>query len=356
MGNNDSQRDNLDFNSLVSIVILNYNAGSLLLECVDSIFKTNYEHYEVIVVDNASKDNSHKECKEEFPKIHLIENKENLGYCEGNNVGIRQVKGDYTVILNPDTIVDPNWLNELIRAYKTYGDGLYQPKFLTTSDHSVLMSTGNMIQLFGFGFSRGKGESDFGQFEQNEIIGYASGTCLFTSTHLLRELGMFDPFLFAYHDDLDLGWRAALQGIKSYYVPKSIVYHPPEGFSFKWSPYKFYLLERNRQYCILTHYSRSTLYKLLPYLVLVDVAIFFFYLRKRMLRLKIKASFDIIKNRRTIKQKYLEIQNNRKVNDRKIIQRFLDEISIPKAVNDKTSSRLFNRFVGALSKSARRYI
>lgn len=356
MERNESQNDNLDFKSLVSIVILNYNAGNLLLECVDSIFKTNYERYEVIVVDNASKDDSHKQCKEKFPEIHLIENKENLGYCEGNNVGIRQTKGDYTVILNPDTIVDPNWLRELILAYQTYGDGLYQPKFLTTSDHSVLMSTGNMIQLFGFGFSRGKGELDLGQFEQNETIGYASGTCLFTSTNLLRKLGMFDPFLFAYHDDLDLGWRAALQGIKSHYVPKSIVYHPPEGFSFKWSPYKFYLLERNRQYCILTHYSRSTFYKLLPYLILVDAAIFFFYLRKRMLRLKIKASFDIIKNRHTIKQRYLEIQNDRKVNDRKIIQNFSNEISVPKAVNDKTGSRLFNGFIRTLSRTARRHI
>ncbi len=356
MERNESKNDDLDFKSLVSIVILNYNAGNLLLECVDSIFKTNYEHYEVIVVDNASKDSSHKKCKEEFPKIHLIENKENLGYCEGNNVGIRQAKGNYTVILNPDTIVDPNWLKELIVAYKTYGDGLYQPKFLTTSDRSVLMSTGNMIQLFGFGFSRGKGELDLGQFEQNETIGYASGTCLFTSTNLLRKLGMFDPFLFAYHDDLDLGWRAALQGIKSHYVPKSIVYHPPEGFSFKWSPYKFYLLERNRQYCILTHYSRSTFYKLLPYLILVDVAIFFFYLRKRMLRLKIKASLDIIKNRRAIKQRYLEIQNDRKVNDRKIVENFSDEISVPKAVNDETSSRLFNKFIRTLSRLARRHI
>lgn len=356
MERNESQNDNLDFKSLVSIVILNYNAGDLLLDCVDSIFKTNYEYYEVIVVDNASKDSSHKKCKEKFPKIHLIENKENLGYCEGNNVGIRHAKGDYTVILNPDTIVDPNWLKELILAYKVYGDGLYQPKFLTTSDHSILLSTGNMIQLFGFGFSRSKGELDLGQFEHNETIGYASGTCLFTSTNLLRKLEMFDSFLFAYHDDLDLGWRAALQGIKSHYVPKSIVYHPPEGFSFKWSPYKFYLLERNRQYCILTHYSRSTFYKLLPYLILIDIAVFFFYLRKGMLRLKIKASFDIIKNRHVIKQQYLKIQKNRKVNDRKIIENFSDEISVPKAVNDESSSRLFNRFIRTLSGLARRHI
>ena len=89
-----------------------------MLNCVESVFKTNYNNFEIIVVDNVSKDQSHLKCKEKFEKIHLIENKENLGYCEGNNVGIRQVKGDFIVILNPDTIVSENWLTEIMSAYK----------------------------------------------------------------------------------------------------------------------------------------------------------------------------------------------------------------------------------------------
>ena len=340
----------------VSIIILNYNAGELLLECVASVFKTNYKNYEVTVVDNASKDESHKKCKEKFQSIHLIENKENLGYCEGNNVGIRSAKGDFIVILNPDTMVDPDWLRELILAYGHYGDGLYQPKFLTTTNHEILMSTGNMIQLFGFGYSRGKGDLDKKQFEKPETVGYASGTCLFTSSKVIREVGMLDPFLFAYHDDLDLGWRAALQGINSYYIPKSIVYHPPEGFSFKWSAHKFYLLERNRQYCLLTHYSRSTLYKILPALILVEIAVFIFYLTKRMLTLKIKAHYDIIKNRKIIKNRYDELQKARKISDEEIIKRFQDEVFVPKEVADKISNRLFNNFVKNLSKIAKHFI
>ena len=71
-------------NPLVSIIILNYNAGELLLNCVDSVFKSTYTNFEVLVVDNLSTDNSHIRCKEKFEKIQLIENKENLGYCEGN--------------------------------------------------------------------------------------------------------------------------------------------------------------------------------------------------------------------------------------------------------------------------------
>ena len=152
-----------NLSDLVSIVILNYNAGDLLLDCISSIFKSNYKNFEIILVDNVSKDQSHKKCKEKFPNITLIENSENLGYCEGNNVGLQKVNGNFVVILNPDTLVDPYWLDELLKAYKKNGDGLYQPKFLATTDHSMLLSTGQMIQIFGFGYSRSKGDTEIGR-------------------------------------------------------------------------------------------------------------------------------------------------------------------------------------------------
>ena len=341
---------------LVSILILNYNAGKLLLECVESVFSTNYSNFEVLVIDNASDDNSHKICKEKFDRIYLIENKTNFGYCEGNNVGIQKAKGEFIVILNPDTVVDSNWLNELIAAYYTYGEGIYQPKFLTTTNHKILMSTGNMIQLFGFGFSRGKGQIDKDQFDKLEKIGYASGTCIFTTKEIFLKIGMFDPFLFAYHDDLDLCWSGALQGINSYYVPKSIVYHPPEGFSFKWSSFKYYLLERNRLYCILTHYSRATFYKMLPALILVEITIIIFYVKKRMLKEKIRAYLDIIKNRRKIGEKYLVIQKNRVVSDEEIIKNFSNEIYVPSQVTNEESNKLFNSFIGNLSRFVKHFV
>ena len=356
MNGNNIKMKNIEKSStpLVSIIILNYNAGNLLLDCVDSIQQTNYNNYEIIVVDNNSTDESHVKCSKKFPTISLIENTENLGYCGGNNVGIKYAKGDYIIILNPDTLVDPNWIKELILAYEKYGDGLYQPKFLTTTDHNRLMSTGNMIHLFGFGFSRGKGEFDDGKFNEHEIIGYASGTCLFSKSKIFKKLDMFDSFLFAYHDDLDLGWRAAMIGIHSHYVPKSIVYHPPEGFSFKWSNFKFYLLERNRQYCILTHYSRSTFIRLIPYLVLVEIFVSIFYLKKRMLTHKIKATWDLMKNWKKINQRYKQIQKFRTVNDKNIIMSFRNDISVPKDVASEHSNNLFNYFITTLSKIARK--
>ena len=344
-----------NLNPLVSIIILNYNAGNLLLNCVDSVFKSTYPNFEVLVVDNISTDNSHVVCKKKFEKIHLIENKENLGYCEGNNVGIRNANGEFVVILNPDTIVEPNWLNHLMSAYNEFGEGLYQPKFFSLNEKHVLQSTGNMLHIFGFGFAKDKGKIDDEKMESIEKINYASGTCLFTSKIVLDKIGLLDPFLFLYHDDLDLGWRAAHIGINSFYVPKSIIYHA-ESYSIKWSSKKFYWLERNRKYCLLTHYSKETYAKMRFSLFLVDLCVWLFYLSKGFLVAKIKAELDIFRNRKTIKIRHNQLEKMKIVSDKDLIEKFPDEIFVPKNVSEPVFNQLFNKILSALSKKVKKKI
>ena len=338
---------------LVSIVILNYNAGKLLDDCLHSIHKTEKVNFEIILVDNASTDKSYKEYTQKFPDVNLIENSKNLGYCEGNNVGIRATKGEFVVVLNPDTIVNPTWLHELLHAYKKNGEGIYQPKILATTDHDMLLSYGQFIQLFGFGYSRGKGETHIEGSNNIEKIGYASGTCIFTSKKIIEKLNLFDPFLFAYHDDLDLCWRASMLGINSFYVPSSVIFHPIEGYSFKWSKFKFYLMERNRQYCLLTHFSKSSYFKMLPSLILVDFAVSLFYLKKGMFGTKIRTSLNILKNLTKISKKYQEIQSTRILSDKEIIKIFQDKIQVPKWVVSEESNEIFNNFLNKLSKITR---
>ena len=339
--------------SLISIIVLNYNAGKLLDECINSIHKTEKVNFEIILVDNASTDKSYRECAQKFPNIRLIENKKNLGYCEGNNVGIRVAKGEFIVVLNPDTLLNSNWLYELIQAYRKNGEGIYQPKIIATTDHGMLLSSGQFIQLFGFGYSRGKGEKHIEGSKNIEKIGYASGTCIFTSKRIIEKLNLFDPFLFAYHDDLDLCWRASMLGINSFYVPTSVIFHPIEGYSFKWSKFKFYLMERNRQYCILTHFSKSSYFKMLPSLILVDFAVSLFYLKKGMFATKIKTSLNILKNLSKISKKYKEIQSTRILSDKEILDIFQDKIQVPKWVVSEESNELFNNFLNRLSKTTR---
>ena len=340
---------------LVSIIILNYNANQLILDCIESITKTNYENFEIIVVDNASTDNSHIKCKEKFEKIRLIENEKNLGYCEGNNVGIKNAKGELIVILNPDTIVHPDWLSELIRVYNEHGEALYQPKHLSLNEKSVIMSTGNMMHIFGFGYAREKGKKDVNQYNEIEQIGYASGTCLFAPVSVLNKVGLLDPFIFLYHDDLDLGWRAAQLGIKSYYVPSSIIYHA-ESYSLKWNSEKFFWLERNRKYCLLTHYSKDTYSKISSTLALVDLLIWLFYFSKGFLGSKIRAELDIRRNKKKISERYEQLENRKKISDKDLVMNFPDKIYVPSNVSGKNINSIFNSLIERLSKRAKKAI
>jgi len=330
-----------------SIIIVNYNAGELLENCILSVLKSDFDDFEVILVDNASTDQSHIICKEKFPNITLIENKENLGFCEGNNVGFRYAKGDFIVLLNPDTEVESNWLKELHKAYEIHGEGLYQAKLMNLEDKIRFDSAGNMLTLFGFLYIRGLNEKDQGQFEEIEKVGFPSGACLFTSRTTLKKLDHFDPYLFAFYEDISLAWRAALIEIKSYYVPKSIVFHK-SGHSFKKGEKKIYLMQRNRWYCLLTLYSRKTFYRIFPSLILLEIIVFFYYLLAGMAKGKILAYRDIIKDRKLLNQRYKDIQKNRKISDKEIINNFLylPSFKIPKA----GSSRIFYYLDKALKK------
>ena len=337
---------------LVSVIVLNYNAGELLLNCVDSLKKSTYTNLEILVVDNISSDNSQKKCKEKFPEIKLIQNNENLGYCGGNNVGIKEAKGKFIVILNPDTIVEPNCISELVSAYNKFGEGLYQPKILSLTEENIIQSTGNMLHVFGFGFARDKGNKVMDKIEETEKIGYASGTCLFTSREVIDKVGLLDEFLFLYHDDLDLGWRAAQIGINSYYVPKSKIFHV-ESYSLKWSSKKFYWLERNRKYCLLTHYSKETYKKMKFSLMLVDLFVWAFYFSKGFLGAKIKAELEIKKNKEIIEKKFQELENRKKISDEKLIQNFPDEIFVPINVSQESMNKTFNSILTKLSKNVK---
>ena len=341
---------------LVSIIVLNYNAKDILIDCIDSVFQSNYQNFEVILVDNDSDDNSFEICKKNYPEIKLIVNKSNLGYCGGNNIGIKEARGEFIIILNPDTLVEPNWINEFLKSYKKFGDAIYQPKFISTDDHEMLLSTGQMINLFGFGFSRDKGSYSKNKKYESEKIAYASGTCMFLPLTIMKNLNYFDNFLFAYHDDLDLCWRASMMNIDSYFVPNSIVFHPREGYVFKWSKYKFYLMERNRMYCILTHYSRKTITKLFPALLIIDIGVLLFYMKKGMAKEKIKASFNILKNLKTIHNRNNQLQKFRTVPDKEIIKKFEDEIQVPEWILSNDSNNLFSQYLKKLSIFSRKFI
>lgn len=310
---------------LVSVVILNYNGIGVLLNCLRSVFSSDYPSLQVIVVDNGSMDGSADVAKKEFPQIILVSNGRNLGYCEGNNVGIREARGEYIVLLNNDVFVTEGWLKALLEACSRHVEaGFFQPKILLADRLRIINSAGNTIHFAGFGLCRGMGESDLGQFDDETRIGFCSGACLLVRRRALEDVGLLDPAYFAFNEDTDLGWRAALRGWSSIYVPSSVVHH---RLGYSWgstlSHRKFYLLERNRELTILKNYSSRSLIILLPLLIFFELSVIGFATARGLLKEKVRSYVDAFRLRRhlTIQRDFM--QKRRRISDRTVAASFL---------------------------------
>ena len=338
-----------------SIIILNYNGGSDLFECIESIYQTIDCQYEIILIDNNSTDNSHIKCKKKFPEIKIIQNDINLGMT-ARNIGIKNAKSEYIVFLDSDTIVEKDWLKNLITSFKDHGEGLYQPKILEKQNRNIISSCGNMINIFGFGFAKERGKKDDFKFDKFSKIGYTSGACTFSSLTTIKKIGGIDEIFFAYHDDLEYGWRAALLGIDSFFEPKSKIYHRVSLTLEKSSKKKIFLTERNRLICLNTLYSRKTFYKILPLLIILETGIFLYFLTKKMGIVKLKSYFSLLQLNSKIIKKRKNIEKIRNHSDKNIIKKFSDEFILPPdVVNTKNSNRI-NSIIILLSSKARNLI
>ena len=344
---------NLKNEVFVSIIIVNFNGGEIVYECIDSIYQTVLNEFEIILIDNKSLDNSHRKCKQKWPEIKLIENDENIGLT-ARNIGIDNARGEFIVFLDSDTIVTKGWLENLHKSFKENGEGLYQPKLLEKNRPDTINSAGNMINILGMGFSRGKGEKDEGQYEKFQEIGYTSGACTFTSSKVIKKIGNINKIFFSYHDDLDYGWRGWLQKIPSYYEPKSKIYHLGSP-TLKWSAKKFYFLERNRWICLLYLYSTSTMIKILPILLLLEIGVFCYFLSKGYGKEKFKALISILKLRKQIKYNKNKIKELKNVSDKEVIKHFVNNFEFPLNLV-QSSSKNTNKIIELLSKFSRNII
>ena len=336
---------------LISIIIVNYNGKKFLLNCLQSIFESNYKNFEVILVDNASTDKSHLDAKNKFPQIKLIKNKKNLG-ASGRNSGILVAEGEFIVLLDNDTKVKPDWLDEFLKNYEKNGYGMYQGKLMLMDDPNRINSAGCMINIFGFSFARGSGEVDKGQYDNKIDINFPATTCAFIPKTVLDKVGLFDPEFFAYLDDTDFGWRALCQGIKSFFVPSVVVYH--KWTTTKWTPMKFYLLEKNRQICIRTLYSKKTYKKLLPLFKLVDFGVSLLYMKKGVHKEKKRADNYIKNHKDYISKRYSKLQKKQILKDDEIIKKFSDNIQLPKGSFDENG--ILNSILRKSSKLAKSLI
>lgn len=214
-----------------AIVIPNWNGQDHIRKCLDSLKNVKAK---IIVVDNGSEDGSVEIIKNNYPEVELIGLAQNRGFSGGVNVGIKKsLDCEFIALLNNDAVVEPDWLNHLIKKAKDHPKvGIITSKILR-SDKKHLDSTGDFYSIWGLPFPRGRNEKDEGQYDnKTEVFGASGGASLYR-VKMLKEIGLFDEDFFAYFEDVDLSFRAQLAGWRILYEPKAVVYHHVGGTSEK---------------------------------------------------------------------------------------------------------------------------
>ena len=229
--------------TLVSIIIVNWNAKNYLKKCIESLQEQTYQNFKIIFVDNASTDDSVEFVKTNFPKVKIIRNKENLGFAQGNNIGIKESHGEIICLFNPDAVAKSDWLSILVSALE--------------SSEKIGAVTGKMFYL---GDEYGKNKVfctwskidpytatpyNFSENEPSSTVDYLTGAAMLLKREVFEKVGFLDPRYFLYFDETDWCARIIRAGYELLYVPNAEVWHKVSG-SISDSDKKIYYMERSR--------------------------------------------------------------------------------------------------------------
>jgi hypothetical protein len=237
----------------VSIIVLNWNGREDTLQCLRSLEKLTYKPFDVILVDNGSTGDSVKQIRSQTWAflLHIIENGKNLGYAEGNNVGIRYVLShgtDYIMILNNDTIVAPDMLDKLVSAAQRWPkDGIFGPRILYMDKPDIVWQNGASwdAKKLGPAFpEKDKPEEEVSN-EESEVDGI-TGAALFFRSEVPSAIGLFDKKFFLVYEESDWCWRAKKAGYACRVIPSAKVWHKvASSFDTEASPLRAYFSARN---------------------------------------------------------------------------------------------------------------
>lgn len=376
----------------VTIIIINWNNWKDSIECLESVYKIKYPNYDIILLDNGSKNDSLKKIEEYCEKSRMtlinyfkFENKNikvynhtkkdsfnknqrdylsdninkkliliksdiNYGFTEGNNIAVRFtlkcIDSEYLMLLNNDTVVDSEILSNLVQMGEHDRNmALIQPKLLYYYESNKINTTGNQMDMLGSLQCRGVGEIDKNQYDTfiTEFFS-ASGACVLIRKSFISEFNeneLFDPLLFAYHEDVDLSFSARVLGHKIAYSPDAICYHK-EGSSFKNNYKKYYWAQRNNLRVLIKNYSFKYLIFIIPSTLFIDIIFVLssIIFKRKLIYLKIfiNSLYWNLKHLSSTLEKRRNIQNKRKVPD-KDITRFMEHKSLKLSPNNYVLKR-----------------
>ncbi len=287
---------------LVSIVVVNYNGQHLLENCFRSLTQQTYRNYEIILVDNGSKDDSISFMKGNFPDVRIVQLSANTGFAGGTNRGILVSNGEYILTLNNDTKADADLLDKIVRPMQSDAHiGMCGAKMMLPDGR--INSTAICISRSGAAWDRGMGEPDHGQYDVTEEIFCPSAGAALYRRSMLDEIGLFDEDFFLFMEDVDLAFRAHYAGWKCMYVPTARVVHIHGGTAGSGSDIAVYYGNRNILWNIIKNFPSRTFLVSMPWIIGRFLGIIPYYILKGKHRIIVKAKIDAIKGLRVMTEK-----------------------------------------------------
>lgn len=248
----------------VCVVVLNYNSGKYIESCLTSLVRLDYAECEILVVDNASTDDSLTQINKKYPKIKTIRSDNNLGYAGGNNLGLQYAMDhsfDAAWIVNPDIVVAKNALTKLVsvlekdaqvgvvgsKVYFQKGFEFHKDKYASRDLGKVLWFAGGKMDWQNvYAVHIGMDEVDQGQYDLPMPVDLLTGASMLIRTSVLQKSGLIDEKYFLYYEENDLCQRILKVGYKLYYCPESVVSHANAQSTGIGSPLQDYYTTRNR--------------------------------------------------------------------------------------------------------------
>ena len=220
-------------NPKISVICVTFNSSAFIRKCLNSLSSQSFTDFETIVIDNASTDGTAGIVEKEWPNYLSVKNPDNEGYCKAQNQGIRKASGKYILTLNPDIILDKDFLDRIYLAGESDPKiGSVSPKLFQLKDGimtDTIDSLGHSIGKNRHIKNIGSGKTDRGQFDRTKYIFGVSGAAAFYRKEMLESIRYKDEYLdedfFAGYDDVDIDWRSKLKGWKTIYEPGAFAWH-----------------------------------------------------------------------------------------------------------------------------------
>jgi GT2 family glycosyltransferase len=297
----------------ISVVIPNWNGRRFLERCLSAVRRQTVGDVEIVLVDNASSDDSVELVQRHFPEVGVVRLRRNAGFAAAMNAGIRQARGPYVAFLNNDTEPDERWLEELLACLERHPRAAAAtPKVLLLDRPGTLDDTGNFLTPSLLPYARGHGEADAGQFDVEEQVFSASGAAALWRADALAEIGLFDEWFFAYYEDVDLGFRARLAGYECWYAPRAVVLHERGGTGGD-DGFALYHHVRNRWLMLAKDAPAGLLARRLPRLAAGELTWWVRAARGAGFRPLLRAYVDATATARRVRTERRRIQRGRRV-------------------------------------------